>query len=408
MNVRIGLKWASVAVSAVAFVACGGSTEILGGSGQGGGTGLDGSVGGSGGTGGAGLGGGAGAAGMGGGTAGMGGTAGAAGSAPSWSWCQGPGWCEKQYNGCCYPCGEEKIEDFTAVNTDPAQVAAFRAAQCADPAPPCPGCMSKLNPNLAAVCRAQKCGMVDVRTDEMSACTSDADCMLRYSDCCEPCGAGTPDMLIALNAGQLGSYLGQVCGPMDGGCPPCVPSYPPDYVAFCASGHCRVAQVQSGGCPSQPTSGACSQEGLTCTWGDDPRIACRTSATCKGGAWQWYPQPYCAPLPPAGVAGCPKELGVNGLSCQGLEGTICDMSALGPGALCVCDPCVGGGPCTQWGRWWCAPPPAGCPPYAPNENQLCNSPGQSCIYGACGTDVSAGRSCSSQSLWVDVPVACPM
>jgi hypothetical protein len=383
---------------------CGGKTEVAPGSSQGGGAGAAGSVGGSGGN--AGSGGQAGHAGVGGSGGGTGGATG------SWSYCAGPGWCLEQYNGCCPPCGLEKISDLSGVNRDPAQIDAFRASQCSDPGPDCPNCMTETDPNLMSFCVSAQCQMIDVRTDAISSCTSDGDCVMRYADCCESCGAPNGSLLIAINAMKAGEYSAQVCDPNGGGgCPPCVPTYPPDWSAFCGGdGHCKVAQSQNpAACPSQAPdyNTSCSQPGMHCTWGENPRVYCRKQGDCINGQWIIMPQQTCPPLFGPGQGGCPTYMGAGGQDCAGLEGTVCDMSSvLDPGTLCLCAQCTGG-PCTQYGHWWCAPPPAGCPPWAPNVGQACQPPGQFCTYGACGTDVSVGRSCDSAGLWQDDPIACP-
>ncbi|MBI5537286.1 MAG: hypothetical protein HY898_31480 [Deltaproteobacteria bacterium] len=396
-------------IVAIVLGGCSGSTEVTPGPGSGGSGGGDGSVGGSGGTAGSGgVGGSGGTAGVGGAT---GGSAGTGGTEHGWDWCFGPGWCVKLYNGCCPACGLEKITDNTAVNRDPVQQATFRAAQCSDPTPGCPDCMTQTDPNLAAFCVAQHCEMIDVQTNDVSACNSEGDCMLRYPECCEQCGGPAPQMLIAINKSQYSTYQDQACDPTSpAACPPCVPVYPDDWMAYCgADKHCHAAQIQTPGvCPAQPPTGSsCSQQGLQCEWGNDIRIECRQKATCSGGAWQMPPVPNCPPLPGAGVMGCPSDMGVSGTACAGLEGTICNMEQFGAGAMCVCDPCTGGGPCTSYGRWSCLQPPAGCPTVAPELGQSCSPAGQLCVYGVCGTKTSAGRACKAGGAWVDEPIACP-
>jgi hypothetical protein len=408
--------WATMTALPLVLAGCGGSTEIAPSPSQGGSAGAGGAVGGSGGStasgGSSGTGGSAtGGTGGNGGTAGAGataGSAGAGGSVPGWASCAGPGACIKQYNGCCPACGLEKITDSSGVNRDPKQVEIFRASQCSTPNPPCPDCINQVDPNLTSFCVAQQCQMIDVRTDDVSTCSNDSDCMIRYADCCEQCGGPYPELLIALNKQQAGSYQGQVCG-AETGCPPCVPVYPADYVAICgADKHCKVAQPQAPlGCPVQPpTTSACMQDGLACEWGQDIRIVCREQMTCQAGQWQLPPAPICPPLPGPGMAGCPTNMAATGSACAGLEGTICEMDS--GGDMCVCDPCGGGGPCSQYGRWFCVGPvSSACPVIAPENGQKCAMPGLSCVYGVCGTVTSAARQCGSNGTWLDTPVACP-
>ena len=108
--------------------------------------------------------------------------------------------------------------------------------------PPCLGieCMevppSSVNtPNYYASCLAGRCKAFDIRTSELSACTSDAQCGLRSgADCCA-CGS---DDLVAVNtSADLGSAL---CGANET-CPrDCVEPPPPLGGARCTAGHCAL------------------------------------------------------------------------------------------------------------------------------------------------------------------------
>ena len=78
-------------------------------------------------------------------------------------------------------------------------------------------CAVMSNPNLGALCRAGHCTAVDVRTDATSACSVDADCMLRYGlSCCEPC-VGRDDELVAIRKDAVASLT--FCAPNEGGLP---------------------------------------------------------------------------------------------------------------------------------------------------------------------------------------------
>jgi hypothetical protein len=152
--------------------------------------------------------------------------------------CTGSGGeCTLVYPSCCQKCGTSVLSDFVAVNQS--QSSAYHDYVC--PAPiPCPGCATMIDPNLVAFCRASSCAAVDVRTDEVSRCTTDADCTLRYASCCEPCG-GSDFGLIALSTSGVAEYRQQVCAPSTA-CPKCLTTYPSTSHAVCdtTTGHCMV------------------------------------------------------------------------------------------------------------------------------------------------------------------------
>jgi hypothetical protein len=161
---------------------------------------------------------------------------------PTFGACGGPGSCVLESNGCCPKCGTPVLSDYTPV--DRTESDAFRKFTCIDPAPTCPKCASFRDPNLWAFCKAKKCVGIDVRTDPVSACSTDADCKLRYSGCCECDGAG----LIALASSKVSEYVAQVCDPK-AVCDAYLPAYPIDKTAKCdlATKHCVVKDVPDGG-----------------------------------------------------------------------------------------------------------------------------------------------------------------
>ncbi len=393
---RAWLLWGATVIGSSVWIACGGTTELPP-SGNAGVAGMAGSSG----SGGGGFSGSAAGAG---GSAGLGG---AGGAVASWAACSVPGTCVKDYEGCCAPCGKETFESTVGVRRD--AIDQYHLAECGTTTPACPMCPIQMDPNLTAFCVSGRCEAVDVRTDPVSSCVSDSDCTLRFPDCCN-CAAD-PSMLIALRADSLSQYTKQICDPASD-CPPCAGGIPPGYVAYCGpSNHCIVGQVQTpGACPAQlpNDSTSCWAEGQHCEYGSDIRMNCRANAWCKAGTWS-VPSPMACPnLPPAGWDGCPKDMGASLLDCKGLDGTVCDMltGGGGDGSMCVCDTCAGG-PCSYPPHWYCVAPQPGCPAHAPNTGQSCSSEGQTCIYGACGTVTSAGRSCK-QGIWHDEPVACPL
>jgi hypothetical protein len=148
--------------------------------------------------------------------------------------CAGPGECVLGYATCCGPCGIPKLSDYVSVNRSKAEDWAKK--NCATPVP-CPDCVVFDDKAFVAVCQAGKCGAIDVRTDPVTECATDTDCVLRTAECCE-CG-GDVEHPIALAKKSVTAYTALVCKPGTG-CPECAPSYPATYKAVCdpATKHC--------------------------------------------------------------------------------------------------------------------------------------------------------------------------
>lgn len=156
-------------------------------------------------------------------------------------------------------------------------------------------------------------------------------------------------------------------------------------------GACSSDDDGSGGggatvvCPAEPPTDAAActpppgynTPTAHCSWGDDPRPACRTTAVCSsGGSWT-VTAPNCTrpPLP----AECPSP--------PPTPGTECSDASLGcwydDGRRCRCSACYGGTPypvCTPIDppEWACSSPPAGCPSVIPQAGDPCSSPGLDC------------------------------
>jgi len=157
----------------------------------------------------------------------------------------------------------------------------------------------------------------------------------------------------------------------------------------------------SGDCPTYlPTAdGACTKEGLACSYGDDPQ--CPATARCVQGKWQVSIAkcPSSDPLCPATYADAASQ------GCQTLN-EACDYSGL----ACTCTNCTKypveycNGPLT----WHCDAPNADpdCPHARPAIGAACAKEGQFCNYG-CEPDVS--RRCSAGA-WAaaSAPGGCPI
>ncbi len=156
-----------------------------------------------------------------------------------------------------------------------------------------------------------------------------------------------------------------------------------------------VDSSQSGPCPvSEPTTGtACSREALVCSYGSDPMLICRDTATCTAGRWSVLAvdctgQGTCAPTPPSGVCTATSVV------CAYPDGTRCN-----------CTQCAAG-PCTMTPAWNCLPPPTDlrCPRITPQLGAACSPDGVDCNYGACN---GGWRVVCAAGVWVNTPTPCP-
>lgn len=139
-------------------------------------------------------------------------------------------------------------------------------------------------------------------------------------------------------------------------------------------------------------SGPCSNDGLACSYGDDPRSGCRWRYRCESGHWQTFDQPdvgVCDTL----AAGCPTSppsgtCAVLGDSCvYPSDGVFCG--------------CATGEPTPEWK---CGDvPSAPCPTLLPNEGDLCSS-SSTCDYG-CNVDGQGVQASCDEGVWVWNP--CP-
>jgi hypothetical protein len=159
-------------------------------------------------------------------------------------------------------------------------------------------------------------------------------------------------------------------------------------------------------CPvSPPTANSppCAP-GLSCTYGDDLRPACRTHVDCLDGAWVAQAAPACKPLIDCGShdGGVPQV----GKACT-LVGDDCTLNeGAGNGLVyCRCDTCTAS-TCTA--EWDCiGPPQSPCPKLLPNEGQPCDVNGESCSYGECGMPANdvANMQCIAH-VWQQIAGGC--
>jgi hypothetical protein len=139
-------------------------------------------------------------------------------------------------------------------------------------------------------------------------------------------------------------------------------------------------------CPPQvPDESQRCEDGLVCSYGEDPRVECRPLYTCQDGTWlgssvTCVPWNDCADLLSAGDVAC----GELGLECW--TGDL--------GMQCVCLQCSGSS-CANELEWTCADAPLEpCPTTPPDLGQPCNE-AQVCRYGVCGASSYVSAQCVS-------------
>jgi hypothetical protein len=161
-------------------------------------------------------------------------------------------------------------------------------------------------------------------------------------------------------------------------------------------------------CPAiAPTTGSeCSEAGLICSWGEDPRFGCRTIQSCIGGQWASVGdscpsrEPFCPRAPPApagaGVAPCGEaDLGIT---------------CVYGGQAYTCAPCEGY-LCRNASFWQTTALTSVCPATLPNFGEPCDAPdGTVCNYNQCAKSESAvygaSLSCASGSWTQSSNIVC--
>lgn len=142
--------------------------------------------------------------------------------------CAAPSDCVLRSRSCCGRCGAATLDDSVAVPR--AELASFR---CTDDNGGCPDCHEDPDPALFATCREGACVVMHAST--LSTCTTDEDCELTYSGCCE---CGTPGY-VSVGRGKSDEYRALVCDQI-AACPACAQPPHPSEHAVCRENRCAV------------------------------------------------------------------------------------------------------------------------------------------------------------------------
>jgi hypothetical protein len=149
--------------------------------------------------------------------------------------------------------------------------------------------------------------------------------------------------------------------------------------------------------PIEPTASSACAEGLDCTYGTHPRLACRHEYRCLGAHWTpGEPGMACPALSDCAIE--QPKLPQVGASCPTAEHD-CIWSS---GLYCRCLAAANdaGSP-----TWDCYPPPQGCPTTPLNKGQTCDLSVMTCAYGTCPLGTKVTTSCVGAVVtWT---VACP-
>lgn len=224
----------TLALAAAALTAaCGGDAVGGGDTGTGGAT-ADGGGGASASAGSSGQGGGGagGTSGSGGGSA-SGGTSGSGGDGGGLTACTLPADCTIVPASCCGDCGAATRGDAVAIRRE--RYSEWMSENCA--AVDCPACARPQDPTLFADCRGGTCEVVDLQAHPSTACTTDTDCHLRTTDCCECGGRLDREHVVAVSDRHEFGKL--ACGAPQA-CDECVPAPPTGVVARCLGGRCQA------------------------------------------------------------------------------------------------------------------------------------------------------------------------
>lgn len=149
-----------------------------------------------------------------------------------------------------------------------------------------------------------------------------------------------------------------------------------------------AATPPANGDPCEPAPDGTGFDSADCSWGDDPRPACRIRGRCQGGVWS-ISEPGDSCSVPAKPAACPAAAPAASTTCSDamLQCWYDD------GTVCSCSNCEGG---TEYPicrsidppAWGCVKPHEGCPNPPPQAGSACTD-----------LDLQCGTSC-------ELPIRC--
>lgn len=188
------------------------------------------------------------------------------------------------------------------------------------------------------------------------------------------------------------------------------------FLVVACSGKVENAGGSGGGCPSTPpatgtpctapwaSTGGFQGASAHCSWGDDPRPACRTTALCQSdGKWLVASPMGASCNGPALPPSCPSPPPGAGTTCT--DATLACWYE--DGTRCWCSGCRGGSeyPICQTitpPEWACATPGSGCPAKMPQAGSPCSTPDASC-----GPDCNLVITCKD-GVWQWRAGSCPI
>ncbi len=156
--------------------------------------------------------------------------------------CAMAGMCALVPRSCCGRCGVATATDQIALPRD--SVGKYRELACTSDGGGigCPACASPPDPELQAFCRGGACVPVFVPTDDVSSCSSDADCVPVHGICCGPCDGERT--LVAINRSKISEFNSQICDPRVD-CAACPTPSPVKSTVRCdaSTKHCVIARA---------------------------------------------------------------------------------------------------------------------------------------------------------------------
>ena len=156
-----------------------------------------------------------------------------------------------------------------------------------------------------------------------------------------------------------------------------------------STGPCPASPPREGSACTMPELGSAFSDPPHCTWGDSPRMTCRTQASCQAGVWLVTAPTGCDP--PAQAPGCPAAPPTNGADCSGGVGCEYEDGSQCTCALAPCNPpypaCDPDGtpPGNDPPTWTCyGGAESGCEGGLPNAGTACDPSARPPGCGGCG------------------------